>query len=167
MSEQDKPEEDHQAPEGPPPLRQISVTELEESLNLHRTWIESSGAEGTRADFSETSLREAYLQGANLRGAIFRKADLQSAEFQTADLFRADFAEADLMKASFHKAKLRQVNFKKASLIEARFQEADIRAANLRTGITAVVPYAPDIAERKLFIGRFAVDGGDARGRAF
>ena len=39
---------------------------------------------------------------------------------------------------------------------------ADIRAANLRTGITAVVPYVPDIAERKLFIGRFAVDGGDA-----
>ncbi|SVE53795.1 uncharacterized protein METZ01_LOCUS506649, partial [marine metagenome] len=35
---------------------------------------------------------------------------------------------------------------------------ADIRAANLRTGITAVVPYVPDIAERKLFIGRFAVD---------
>ena len=37
---------------------------------------------------------------------------------------------------------------------------ADIRAASLRTGITAVLPYGPDIAKRKLFIGRFAVDGG-------
>lgn len=39
---------------------------------------------------------------------------------------------------------------------------ADIRTAGLRTGVTAVVPYPTEIAERKLFIGRFAVDGGDA-----
>ena len=31
---------------------------------------------------------------------------------------------------------------------------ADIRAANLRTGITAVVPYAPDIAERARELSR-------------
>lgn len=38
----------------------------------------------------------------------------------------------------------------------------DIRTAGLVTGLTAVVPYPADIAERKLFIGRFAVDGGAA-----
>ena len=38
----------------------------------------------------------------------------------------------------------------------------DIRTDGLRTGLTAVVPYAADIAERKFFIGRFAVDGSDA-----
>ena len=38
----------------------------------------------------------------------------------------------------------------------------DIRTADLATGLTAVVPYLAHIAERKLFIGRFAVDGGAA-----
>ena len=38
----------------------------------------------------------------------------------------------------------------------------DIHTADLATGLTAVVPYPTDIAERKLFIGRFAVDGGAA-----
>jgi D-aminopeptidase len=38
----------------------------------------------------------------------------------------------------------------------------DIRTADLATGLTAVVPYPTDIAERKLFIGRFAIDGGAA-----
>jgi len=39
---------------------------------------------------------------------------------------------------------------------------ADVRSADVNTGITAVVPYPNDIAERKYFIGRFAVDSGDA-----
>jgi D-aminopeptidase len=39
---------------------------------------------------------------------------------------------------------------------------ADIRTMGLHTGITAIVPYPTEVAERKLFIGRFAVDGGDA-----
>ena len=39
---------------------------------------------------------------------------------------------------------------------------ADIRTVDLHTGITAIVPYPTEVAERKLFIGRFAVDGGDA-----
>ena len=37
---------------------------------------------------------------------------------------------------------------------------ADLRTVDLCTGVTAVVPYPKEIAERKLFIGSFAVDGG-------
>ena len=38
----------------------------------------------------------------------------------------------------------------------------DIRTPSLHTGLTAIVPYPAEVAERKLFIGRFSVDGGDA-----
>jgi len=38
----------------------------------------------------------------------------------------------------------------------------DIRTPDLHTGLTAVVPYPPTVAERKLFIGCFSIDGGDA-----
>ena len=46
----------------------------------------------------------------------------------------------------------------------------DIRTPDLRlssgrslhTGLTAIVPYPASVEERKLFIGRFSIDGGDA-----
>ena len=46
----------------------------------------------------------------------------------------------------------------------------DIRTSDLRlssgrslhTGLTAIVPYPASVAERKLFIGRFSIDSGDA-----
>ena len=38
----------------------------------------------------------------------------------------------------------------------------DIRTSDLHTGLTAVVPYPSTVVERKLFIGRFSIDGGDA-----
>ena len=46
----------------------------------------------------------------------------------------------------------------------------DIRTPDLRlssgqslhTGLTAIVPYPASVGERKLFIGRFSIDGGDA-----
>ena len=38
----------------------------------------------------------------------------------------------------------------------------DIRTADLSTGLTAIVPYPATVEERKLFIGRFSIDGGDA-----
>ncbi len=38
----------------------------------------------------------------------------------------------------------------------------DIRTPDLHTGLTAIVPYPVSVDERKLFIGRFSIDGGDA-----
>ena len=38
----------------------------------------------------------------------------------------------------------------------------DIRTSDLYTGFTAIVPYPASVDERKLFIGRFSIDGGDA-----
>ena len=38
----------------------------------------------------------------------------------------------------------------------------DIRTSDLYTGLTAIVPYPASVDERKLFIGRFSIDGGDA-----
>ena len=38
----------------------------------------------------------------------------------------------------------------------------DIRTPDLHTGLTAIVPYPASVEERKLFIGRFSIDGGDA-----
>lgn len=43
-----------------------------------------------------------------------------------------------------------------------RVGHVDIRTAGLHTGLTAIVPYPPGVVERKLFIGRFSIDGGDA-----
>ena len=38
----------------------------------------------------------------------------------------------------------------------------DIRTPDLHTGLTAIVPYPASVEERKLFIGRFSIDSGDA-----
>ena len=38
----------------------------------------------------------------------------------------------------------------------------DIRTPDLHTGLTAIIPYPASVEERKLFIGRFSIDGGDA-----
>ena len=38
----------------------------------------------------------------------------------------------------------------------------DIRTPDLHTGLTAILPYPASVEERKLFIGRFSIDGGDA-----
>ena len=43
-----------------------------------------------------------------------------------------------------------------------RVGHIDIRTPDLHTGLTAIVPYPAAVAERKLFIGHFSIDGGDA-----
>ena len=39
--------------------------------------------------------------------------------------------------------------------------QVEIGAGGLHSGLTAVVPYPADVGERRLFIGRYALDGGD------
>ena len=46
--------------------------------------------------------------------------------------------------------------------LESAWATSNIRTSDLHTGLTAIVPYPAAVAERKLFIGRFSIDGGDA-----
>ena len=63
---------------------------LQEILAAHKTWIESAGEKGERADLSGANLRGANLRGANLRGAHLHGADLHRADLREADLRGAD-----------------------------------------------------------------------------
>ncbi len=58
---------------------------LQDILDAHKLWIETSGEKGERAN-----LQRANLQRANLRGADLREADLRWANLQRANLQRAN-----------------------------------------------------------------------------
>lgn len=75
----------------------------------HEKWVNSGGAEGSRADLSGADLHGAILPyinlyGANLRGANLRGACLFHANLQKADLTGANLFQADTYFADFRGA---------------------------------------------------------------
>ncbi len=95
-------------------------------LAAHREWIDSDGAEGTRADF-----RGARLRGASLRGAVLNRALLEDADLRGANLRGADFQGANLAGANLAGANLSGARLTDASLIEAILSGADLTRAHL------------------------------------
>lgn len=98
-----------------PPKKQlhdrIPRARLDEILQEHQAWINSGGAEGTRADLSHANLEGADLAGANLQSADLQKANLTGAILSLADLrdaflFQANLHDADLLGAELQGANL-------------------------------------------------------------
>lgn len=92
--------------------------ERKEILRRHREWVESSGQDGERADFSG-----AYLDG----------ADLTDANLEQAWLNKTMLRGADLLLANLQRASLIQANLQRANLLGTKFQEADLQGAVLDT----------------------------------
>lgn len=115
--------------------------ELEVIFSNHAKWLETSGSEGVRADFSNQTCNEEGFQGKDLRMAIFAKSICVEANFQGSRLDDADFTGANLTGAIFYGASLVRAKLigsmlseaefnKKSSLINANLNKADCHATN-------------------------------------
>lgn len=119
------------------PLRDIPDKELEETLQAHRRWLESSGKEGRQADLSQTNLKGRYLSEANLFNANLLGSDFTGANLTHIRLEEANLASAILIQASLYQANLIRSNLvgsdlAKAVLSGANCQDADLAGANLQ-----------------------------------
>ena len=139
----------------------MKMQELNKVLDQHKTWVDTDGLDGKRAnlsnadlhnaylhdtdlskadlsgaDLSDVSLRYANLCGANLRHAYLRNANLGGANLGSADLRDANLSGANLRYAYLRYAylsntDLRGANLSGANLSGADFSKADLRGANL------------------------------------
>ena len=121
-------------------LREVSGEDLKQILAAHKTWLETDGEKGKRADLSEANLQEAHLfhanlQAADLRGANLQGADLLAANLQGADLDWANFegeADSKLAGANLTGANLQNANLSDAKLSDVTGLLADkLAGANL------------------------------------
>jgi uncharacterized protein YjbI with pentapeptide repeats len=94
----------------------ISLIDLAEILDQHKTWVESGGESGVKAD----------LCGVNLA-----KADLTGVNFQGASLHRTNLAGADLSMANLRGASLVRSNLQNANLLGTELRGANLMGANL------------------------------------
>jgi uncharacterized protein YjbI with pentapeptide repeats len=120
----------------------MDVYQRQDILDDHKTWLDTGGKKGTRADFSRMSLDFLQLSKADLRNAVFqgasliqtdlREAKLQGANLIAADLTGADLSEANLQRAELNGARLYNANFQGADLREANIRNADLVKTNLK-----------------------------------
>jgi uncharacterized protein YjbI with pentapeptide repeats len=91
---------------------------LKEVLAAHRTWVETEGKQGARANLRNAALQEADLHDANLKDA-----DLEGAHLSVADLMRANLSCANLRRADFWMADMKDTNLHGADLQGANLSE--------------------------------------------
>lgn len=107
--------------------RAISDRELEDILAGHLRWLQSQGAEGTRADLSQADLRERSLQ----RRALFR-ANLAGTDLRGADLSGSVLVDAHCEGANFSGATMRDVDLRATDLSKtAEFRDVQLIGADL------------------------------------
>jgi uncharacterized protein YjbI with pentapeptide repeats len=126
----------------PPELHDVSPEQLNKILDAHRTWLESDGKEGQRADLSESKLAHVDLPGinlsmANLQGADFSEANLAGANLQEVILAGANLGKANIRGADLRRALLSKANLKRADLSGANLEEASLGGANLQRACLA------------------------------
>jgi uncharacterized protein YjbI with pentapeptide repeats len=109
---------------------------IQESLRLHKLWLETDGQQGERligkeVNLFESDLRKADLRGANLRGANLFQSDLREANLWQADLYGTDLRGANLSGVNLSGVNLIVANLSRANLYGADFYGADLSEANL------------------------------------
>jgi uncharacterized protein YjbI with pentapeptide repeats len=104
-----------------------SAAQIGDVVKAHERWVETSGAEGERADFTGIDLSGMDFSGRNLSAALFVCSRLRSVQFSRAILDLADFTEADLTAAKMMNADLKGANFTHAILRRVNFNGADLR----------------------------------------
>src|SRR5690606_17669079 len=109
-----------------PAARRPEPAELAETLARHARWLDSTGREGERADFSDADLSYRDLAGAKLAAAILARANLEGAR-----LCEANLAMGRLEMANLREADLTGADLRGANLERAHAQGARLAAANL------------------------------------
>lgn len=99
--------------------RGISLLDLAEVLDQHKTWVESGGESGAKADLCTVNLTNADLTGVNLQGALLNKANLRGADLSLANLRGASLVQADLRDTNLLGTELRGANLMGATLYGA------------------------------------------------
>ncbi len=122
---------------------------LEETLALHKEWLDSRGTAGQKAD-----LRKAQLESTELISINLRYADMQDASLKSADLLLADLRDACLVRANFSEACLVGTNLEGANLEGASLENSmglvarQLAGANLHeASLPAQVLEFPGVAE--------------------
>jgi uncharacterized protein YjbI with pentapeptide repeats len=92
---------------------------LEETLALHKEWLDSHGAAGRKAD-----LRKGNFESTELISVSLRHADLQDINLKAADLLLADLRDACLVRANFSEACLVGTNLEGSNLEGASLEDS-------------------------------------------
>ena len=97
----------------------ISLLDLAELLDQHKTWVESGGEAGVKADLSGVNLAKADLTGVNLQGAHLHRTNLVGADLSMANLRGASLVRSNLQNANLLGTELRGANLMGANLYGA------------------------------------------------
>lgn len=97
----------------------ISLLDLAEILDQHKTWVETGGESGVRADLCGVNLSHSDLTGVNLEGASIQRANLIGADLSMANLRGASLVQTDLREANLLGTELRGANLMGANLYGA------------------------------------------------
>ena len=109
----------------------MKASVLNQILDQHKLWIESSGVQGERAYLVGANLRDANLKGADLEDANLTGAYLDGANLLDAKLTGAYLEGAYLRDACLRDAYLEGANLRDANLSRADLTGANLSGANL------------------------------------
>jgi len=131
---------------------------MNEILAQHQKWIESNGAEGTRADLRDANLTYVNLTYANLRyvdlrGADLRYVDLRGADLRYVNLTYANLSGADLRYVDLRGADLRDVNLRGCigNMRKIKSMQFDIWMITWTDSVMAIGCQQHSIEDWKLF----------------
>jgi len=107
--------------DGPPQddIDSVSLLELAEILDQHKTWVETGGESGVKADLCGLNLSKADLTGVNLQGASLHRMNLSGADLSMANLRGASLVRSNLQNANLLGTELRGANLMGANLYGA------------------------------------------------
>ena len=141
---------------------------IEEVLQFHAMWLQTSGAEGRRAVFRNKDLRMLDLAGKDLRRAIFSGANLERVNLKNSVLDFADFSFANLSYSNLEQASMKgcradEVNLEGAKLNGSNLQGANLNRANFYAASCCGCKLANVKADFSSFINA-KLDGADLVG---
>src|SRR5437016_7404404 len=96
-----------------------SLIELAEILDQHKSWAESGGESGAKADLCGVNLAKADLTGVNLQGAHLHRMNLVGADLSMANLRGASLVRSNMQNANLLGTELRGANLMGANLYGA------------------------------------------------
>ncbi len=102
------------------------TSQLDLSWRLIHSYINGAYA------WTDQTVDEDTLRGADFRGVSFRAADLRKASLRETIFRGVDLRNADLQEANLSNADLREANLSNADLSDSNLQDADLRGANLK-----------------------------------
>jgi hypothetical protein len=136
----------------------MHIAKLEDTLGLHKIWLDTEGAEGKRAN-----LKGADLYGADLEGEDLKHADLSGANLYAANLKGADLYGADLRGANLEGADLTGANLIGAYVDDTNSAQPNAHKDTKNKVEVSLIPYRAIIkAEkiRKFGIAKYGNDEG-------